>query len=174
MIDYTQTRTDILTGLRDYIRGTHDGLLIIEQNPSAKEPDRPYLTMQLTSPYIPEGQQAIEETELVAHADPAWDWDIEYTRHSNDTMSCSFNIYGENADQAINIGLLAQEWFKFNGLDYLRGKGVVVVECMALQNRETYVVDSWERRQGFDVIFRVLSTVKRVVPTIESADIERT
>ncbi len=174
MINYTQIKNDILVSLRDHLRDEYEDLLVIEQDPNAREPEsRLYLTMHFTSPFISEGYQGILETELVDHPDPAWDYDIQYTRYSNDTMSCSFTIYGQNPNQAVQVGLMAQGYFKFIGLDNLRSKGIVVVECMELQNRDTYVVDSWERRQGFDVVFRVLGEVQRIVPTIESADIER-
>ena len=171
MIDFAQIRTDVLTGLCNYLRQVYADILVIEANPGAKEPLKPFLIMNFTSPYIPEGIQAIEETAMVAHPEPEWDYDVEYTRYSNDTMSCSFSIYGENPDQAVDIGLLAQRWFKFDGWDYLKSKGIIVVDCMALQNRDVYIIDSWQRRQGFDVIFRVLSKVKKVVPTTETVDL---
>ena len=173
MIDYVQIRNDILAGLRSYLRQNteHNQLLVNESNQKGKEPERPYLIFSFTSPYVPEGVNATEKTELVSHPEPEWDHDIKYSRISNDTMSCSFTVNGQNPDQTINIGLLAQEWFKFTGLDYLKSKGLVVVECMELQNRDTYAVDNWERRQGFDVIFRVLGEIERTVKTIESVDI---
>lgn len=173
MIDFARIRTDILIGLRTYLRTQYAGIFVIEANPGAPKPSKPYLTMLFTSPYIPEGERSIITYANVPSLDPNFDFDLEETRYSNDTMSCSFNIYGQDPDEAVQVGLMAQEWLKFKGLDYLRSKGIVVEECMSLQNRDTYIVDSWERRQGFDVIFRALSSIKKITPTIETVETER-
>ncbi len=181
MIDFAAFRNNIRTGLQTYLRNYYAGILVIQINPDAGKPKNPatnkpalpYMTMNFTSPYIPEGMQAIETIETIPHPGPNWSHDIEYTRHSNDTMSASWNVYDNDIDRAHSVALRAQQWFAYDGLDYLRTKGVVVVSRTAVQNRDVFLVDQWDRRLGFDVIFRVLSEIKRVVPTIESADIER-
>ena len=163
-----------MQGLRTHIRTKYAGFLIIESNPDAPNPPKPYATIQFITSLLPEGIMDNETAEEIASADSNFDKDIKYTRFSNDEMTVSFNIYGSNADQSVIIGLLAQEWLLYAGYDYLHNKGIVIVDVMELQNRDTYVVDAWERRQGFDVMIRVLSKINKIVPTIETADIERT
>lgn len=166
MIDFVTLRNYIRKGLQAYLRNEdgYEEILVVQFNPDAPEPPKPYLTMNFTSPFIPGG---VEIEEVANKGD-----DVQYTRYSNDTMSSSWNVYSDDIDEAHKIALMAQRWFIYDGRDYLKGKDIVVVEWTGIQNRDIFVVDAWERRLGFDTIFRVLSKIEKTVSTIETVDIK--
>ena len=149
MINLQRIREAILQGLRDYLRQSYADFLIILANPDAPEPDTmPFMTMDITSPFIPEGINHAETT--AASGD-----NLLITQSQNAKMSISFNVHSKSRDESTDIALKAQEYFHCHGYEELQAKGVVVAESYGLQNREGYIGDSWERWIGFDFVFRV-------------------
>ena len=165
MIDFISLRDDLRLKLQNYLREEYEDLLVINMNPDAPQPPTPYITMDWTSPYIPRGEgiYTLEDKND----------DLEEARYSNDEMSASFNIYSDDRDEAHKVALWAARYFLFDGLSELKEDGLIVIDVSGIQNRDTYVVDEWERRLGFDVTFRILSKVKRTTGTIETVGLER-
>ncbi len=166
VINLADIRTHILTGLRDHLRQQWAGVTVVMAEPDKPEPDMPYLTMNFTSPYIPEPGLP---SETLADAGQ----DLELTQKRHVTAVCSFNVYERDYDLSREIGLEAQAWFEFYGYDHLCLQGVVVVEVMSLQNRDVYTEDAYDRRVGFDVRFRLGSSLSRVITTIETVDVSK-
>lgn len=167
MIDYPSIRKAILTGLRDHLRKTWHGIIVIMANPDAPEPpEQPYLTMNVLTPFIPSA--GMPSRTWVAGVNGA----VILTQHTEGYMTCSFTVYaGGGHDLARLIGLQAHEYFSFYGYDALSRRGVVVAELMPLQNRDAYDIDTLSRRVGFDVKLRVGGKSVMEFGSIETADI---
>ncbi len=171
MIDFAQIRDDVINGLHGFME-----LIICEMEHIKKKPPYPFLAYKFIVPFNPQGGQPIETGSLVESKDPAWEHDYEYTRISHDTMTLSITTYSKNSDESHQLALKAHSWFSFYGYEYLAEKGIIVSRLMSVQPRDTLIINDYERRQGFDVVLRVVSELKRTVETIESVeiDIERT
>ena len=165
MINLAEIRTVILTGLRGRLQKQWPAAAVVMAEPGRPEPEKPFVTMNFASPYIPE-RGLPSETYTTAGAD------IEITQKRHVTTVCSFNIYAQGYDLSREIGLEAQAWFEFFGYEHLNMPGIVVAEVMPLQNRDVYLVDSYDRRVGFDVRFRVGSELVRELTTIATVDLE--
>ena len=169
MYDHSQIRQDIITGLRDYLRNDYADILIISINPDAPEPAKPFMVMNVTSAFVPE--RGLHAERWVYNPDTG---KLDNTMTQNATMSCSFSVYSDAHDEAHDIGLKAISYFEMHGYEYLQSKGVVAAEIRSLQNRDIYQEDRWERRVGFDVIFRMYSAITNEVDRIVTADVTGT
>ena len=153
MIKLSEIRKDLVNKLQDYL-----DITVILGNPDGPKPEEPFVVLNFTSPYVPSGSYA-EETE------DAEDCYVKTTRTSWDTMVASISVY---ADDELETALQALEYFLFYGHEELRQAGLVVIETTALQNRDVYVIDHWERKTGFDVTFRVVSHLEDYQHSIQT------
>jgi len=167
VINITKIRNDIVAGLYSYM---NIPVIFMQQN--KPKPPYPFISYKITTPFTNDSQEILT-TEKVASSNPNFDYDIQYTRSEQPQMTISITAYSKDIGESENKALEALGWFKFIGRDYLEGKGIVVVDTTAVQNRDTLIVDDYERRIGFDVILRVKSILTKTVETIEDTDIKR-
>ena len=85
----------------------------------------------------------------------------------------SFNFYGRDDLEAMELAAKAEEYLDFVGEFALRDNGLTVVEVTNPQDRTLYLGDAYEYRVGFDVRFRVQEVKERTSPLIEEAEIEQ-
>lgn len=168
MINYTQIRDDVITQLKSYL---NIPVVLADQN--EPKPSYPHFGYKVINPYSSEDGLAAETSEAIASLDENFDYDIKYTRSELPTMTISITTYSNTVDQAETIALSAASWFKFLGYEYLKSKNVVVVEVTDIQDRDTLIVDDYDRRRGFDVKLRVISQLTNIVSNIESAVITK-
>ncbi|MFT9493417.1 phage neck terminator protein [Anaerosolibacter sp.] len=175
MIDFIDIRNHIVLGLHNF---TQRPVILMEQAyPKPKKADKktidyPFFTYKFTTPYISESHEPSYSTEKVASSDENFEYDLKYTRHEMSQISLSITAYSLDSDQSYQNALEAVKWFEFIGEDYLMSKGIVVIDTGNLQNRDTLIVDDYERRVGFDVRLRVDSIVTKTLETIETTDIK--
>lgn len=181
MLDFIAIRDAIQAGLQGYLRGAYPGILVVFANSGMPAPRRPYVAMNFTSPYIPEPGQAGMHMEIVPYDPARWghnppkdfESDVQHTRRTQPEMVCSFTVYDNDQDRAPAIGLTAIRYFDVDGYAALKAQGIIPAEIMALQNRDVYLVDAWERRVGFDVRFRVSTAISHYSDTIETVDVRQ-
>ncbi len=169
MINYTAIRNSIVQGLRDYLRANgYEDILVIQANPDAPEPSRPFVTMNVISLFIPEpGHPSLTLEDDTAVT-------VEETRTSLDHMITSFNFYDDSSEGSRELALKAHEYFDYYGRQELRKDNIVVAELHSIENRDALVVDSWDRKNGFDVRFRLLSKLTSTKDIIETVEAEGT
>ena len=63
----------------------------------------------------------------------------------------SFSAYAEDSISAKQLALDASDYFKHIGYENLVREQIIVVECTNISNRDVFVTDYYERREGFDV-----------------------
>ena len=177
MIDYASIRNTIVKNLRLYLLPAYPYIDVFPQEEKQPKPKAgneikyPFVCYKFTSPYIPQEGQDNIMTELIASSDPNFEYDIKQTRGELPTMTLSLTTYSLDSEEAVELALKCQEWFSFAGDDTLETESITVVETTAIQDRRTLIIDDYEQRQGFDVILRVSSEVVRILPTIETAEI---
>lgn len=123
------------------------GVLVIPANTTAKKPLLPYTTINTTSPWIddrghPEIQIYTDETGTHMKRTEAYQ------------MVFSMNVYAENDTETIRIAKLIRNWFVLSGERLLESMNLVVVTRGNIENRTTFLVDSYEHKHGFDVQLR--------------------
>lgn len=137
------------------------GLRIIQANTTAPVPPLPYATYNVTAPYVKErgkGNLLLETDGINALL----------KRNEQYKMTLSFNVYSDKTETTIDWTMKLRQWFLFFGLDFIRDLNIAVVDVGNIENRTTFLVDSYEYKHGFDVQFRLTSEQTRPIEAIET------
>lgn len=147
MIQYDRIKSVIVDHIQ---QGT--GHPVILQAQTGPQPEYPFATYTVTSPYLPvseaeEGDALVEDVELV----------YSFTWHSKD------------ATEAQSLAHQTAMLFKLRSYRMRLGfYGLAVVRVEPFQNRDTFLTIENERRVGFDVRFRIRNKDAAPFDTIES------
>lgn len=134
---------------------TDAGINIIRADQTGDVPQKPYATYKIISHRKGTGQEDISHHDVL-------DALVE-KRVEERNATISFNCYGITHDNAYEIAEKLRKWFVYGGSFYLEEIDVVVVEVSDVQNRTTFLVDSYDEKYGFDVIIRYLDIDEREV-----------
>ncbi|MEI5869234.1 hypothetical protein WBS46_16800 [Bacillus albus] len=126
----------------------HCAAPIIMADQMGERPKVPHATYKLTTPYGKAIGQA-EETGVVI------DGKYKLQRLSDYKTTISFTAYAMDDDDSIALAQKIYDWFSFAGVDVLQSIGVAVADQTDVINRDAFVIEDYERRNGFDVILRV-------------------
>lgn len=173
MIKYGELRKAVVKGLYDHLNNGQQGeesenvTHVIMANQFHPKPGYPYVTYTFTTPMTgawprPAAYTVEENPEAET---------VKYHRDSLQEMTLSLTAISMDTDEAHEIALDAAAWFTWLGWLYLKGHEIVVVRVEALSNRDTLIVDDYERRVGFDVRLRARSKITKEIERIEKADI---
>jgi hypothetical protein len=139
------------------------GFPVILTNQAAPRPPYPYIGVTETIPFQP-GPRSLENV-----PEPI---DIKQVASQQATMTLSVTAYGSNFATTMELSQKAHDWFSFTGYQALKEAGYVVASIGGIDNRDTLVVDDYERRRGFDVTLRFVHQQERIVEEIDSVDPE--
>lgn len=132
------------------------GIRIIKGNTTAPVPDMPYATYNLISPYLKDVGQ--ESTTYEDTGD-----ELLMKREEQYKTVISFNVYGDSDETAINLSNGLRQWFLFYGQEFIKAQNVAVVMVGDIQNRTTFLVDSYEYKHGFDVQLRLTDKQEKAI-----------
>lgn len=166
MLDLPTLRTAVVSGLNAYL-----GVLVVVAEQARKRPSYPFLTLNISGPFNPEGMHHTVTASKVASQDPGFEFDVEYTAEAQVTLSLSINAYSKSFDECHELAIKAHSWFSFVGHQVLKDSGLVVVSVGSVGERDSLIITDYERRNGFDVTLRAVHQMMRTVETIESIDI---
>jgi hypothetical protein len=161
-------RNGIVAGLYNHLQKP---VIMAEQ--AENKPTYPYLSYKFIVPYNPDTGRGIEVSKLIPSDNPDFEYDFEETKIQQPTMTISFTAYSLDSLESQELALKAREWMDHIGYYDLKRLGVVVVSVEAMGNRDTLIVDEYERKVGFDVIIRVVHEVKRRLETIEEVNLNK-
>ena len=128
---------------------------VIQANQTAPMPPLPYAVYNITSPYIQDGRGNEYIRDRTAY----------YDTHYKQTIS--FNVYGNTTDEAIQKANDIRHWFLFLGKTFIQDQNIAVLEVTNLEDRTTFLVDSYEYKFGFDVKLRLSESLSKDAETIE-------
>lgn len=149
---------------RELEKGLSRPVILAEQ--SSKKPKYPYATVKVIVPFDPSGAHpSITDRDL--------ENDIERTATSQPQMSLSVTIFGKSFDDSFQLAQQAHDWFAFKGYRDLKDMGYVVASIEPIMNRDSLIIDDYERRQGFDISLRFVHRQSRVVEEIKSVKTNR-
>ncbi|KYD28170.1 LIC_12616 family protein [Geobacillus stearothermophilus] len=129
------------------------GLRIIQANTTAPKPQLPYAVYNITAPYVKDrGQPNMTPQER--------DGELYLTYEEQYLTTISFNVYADKNETTIDNAIKLRQWFLFVGQEYLQENGIAVVNVGNIENRTTFLVDSYEYKHGFDVQLRMTEHVE--------------
>lgn len=141
------------------------GINVIQANSKGPVPALPYGVYNITSPYI-KGTGREDSSYYESNNE------LNLNRYEEFRVTLSINTYGTTNENAIDLALQIRKWFLFYGEDFLSSLNVVLIEATAIENRTTFLVDSYEYKHGFDVQLRMIDIDNGIVDWIEKAEIE--
>lgn len=131
----------------------------IQANQIAPTPPLPYAVYNITSPFIQDGRGIEYIRDRIAH------YNTQYKQ------TISFNVYGISTDETIQKANDIRHWFLFFGKTFIQDQNIAVLEVTNLEDRTTFLVDSYEYKFGFDVRLRLSESFSKDVETIETVNI---
>jgi hypothetical protein len=153
----------MISAIKDMIAKAYQdtGLRIIQANTTAPKPPLPYATYNITAPYVKErGKENISVYN---------DGNNNYLKRDEQyKITISFNVYSDKTETTIDWAMKLRQWFLFFGLDFIRDLNIAVVDVGNIENRTTFLVDSYEYKHGFDVQLRLTDEQVRPIETIET------
>lgn len=138
---------------------------VIFADQAGPKPKHPYMALKVLVDNISNGHHPSILTEDLGG-------NVEQSATTQPTMSLSITAYGLSFDETNNLIQSAHDWFKFTGYRTLKRKGLVVASIESIMNRDSLIVDDYERRRGFDVMIRYVHVIKRETESIQSVDLE--
>ncbi len=134
---------------------------VILSNQTAPRPPYPFMTYMFISPL--QGGS----THLGAYDPRA---NCTWVRDAHAEMTLSLTAYSLDSDWSHELALEAAAWISWHGYLEMKSAGIIVKRLEGMTNRDTLIVDDYERRVGFDAILRVSSVVTSGIEGIETVD----
>lgn len=134
--------------------------LIIPANTTNAIPDLPYGVINITSPFIKDRGQGAETVEEV-------DSKLYLKRTETYKETLSLTIFAENEEVAGEYAKTIRKWFIFFGRTFLQEQGIVVIGAGNIESRTTFLLESYEYKQGFDVLIRLSDQYQQEIEHIE-------
>ncbi|MED4140855.1 hypothetical protein P4652_21775 [Priestia megaterium] len=139
--------------------------LIIPADTTKEIPALPYGTIKITSPYIRSGEgQGSEYIQDIA--DKSY-----HVRDERYKQVLSLNIFAETEEESIEYAKTIHKWFLFFGRTFLQEQQIVVLKVGDVESRTTFLLESYEYKQGFDVRIRLAEQYSQEIDYIDSIQI---
>jgi hypothetical protein len=132
---------------------------IIEADGNGPMPEGSFATYKFTTAYAKD----VGRPSDVFRADKTY-------RYDSYKATISISAYDLDDDASRDLAQKIYDWFGFYGEDDLTAVNVAVVELSNIVNRDAFVVENYERRNGFDVIIRVSRELSRADEFIERVE----
>lgn len=140
----------------------HCNAPIIMADQMGERPKIAHATYKFTTAHGKAVGQA-EETGVVINGE------YKLQRLSDYKVTISFTSYAMDDDDSVVLAQKIYDWFSFAGLDVLQSIGVAIADQTDIINRDAFVIEDYERRNGFDVILRVPYQQLKDIEWIDSA-----
>jgi hypothetical protein len=137
---------------------------IIGADQLGDRPDGAHATFKITSPFIKGVGQSEEIGEF---------GETSYQLRRIDPFKrvLSFTAYDLDEDVSHELAQQIHDWFSYHGYEFLTANNIVVAEQSAVSNRDAFVIDGYERRNGFDVTLRMTREIIKEIAYVEKVDV---
>lgn len=139
-------------------------LTIIRADQTGDLPELPYATYKVIGDRKGVGQEDVSHVNLP-------DALLE-TRKQERNATISINTYGTSHDNAYEVATQLRKWFEWRGSLFLDEIDIVVVNVTDIQNRTTFLIDSYDEKYGFDVIIRYIEIDENEVDYFDKVEVE--
>lgn len=163
-MNYTNIRNTITNGIyRDL------DVIVVPTDTNAPKPDYPFLSYKFTTLFRPDAK--VKTYRAIPSTSERYKHDVEITLAQQPQMIISFSSYSLDDGESADVANKARKWFELEGRQYLKDRGIVVVDTTDIQDRTIQIVDNFEIRFGFDARFRVHDETKTRIESIEKVNI---
>jgi hypothetical protein len=128
---------------------TFCGSPIIMADDMGEKPNGPHATYKITTKFGKGVGRAEETFEQSADG-------LKIKRVEEYKAIFSFTAYAMDDDESMDLAQQIYDWFAFDGYEFLDQFGIVIADQTDVINRDAFIVENYERRNGFDVIFRII------------------
>lgn len=135
---------------------------IIMADDMGDKPEVPHATYKITTGYGKGVGRAEEVHEETASGG------VILKRTETYKVTISFTAYAMDEDDSLELAQYIYDWFTFHGFSILSKVGITVADQTDITNRDAFVVENYERRNGFDVILRVTTEKTRDIDWFDS------
>lgn len=125
---------------------TDTSITIIRADQMGKLPPLPYSTYKVIGDRKGRGRENLIHTDQPNA--------LVETRSQERNFTISFNVYGTSHDNAYEVASQLRKWFERRGFFFLDSLDVAVASISDVQNRTTFLIDSYDEKWGFDAIIR--------------------
>jgi hypothetical protein len=132
------------------------GIRVIQANLTAPTPPLPYGVYNITSPYI----KGVGREDVSTYEDETG---LYLKRTEQYQVTISFNLYAKDSETTIDLATQVRKWFLFMGEEFIQEQNIAVIEAGNIENRTTFLVDSYEYKYGFDVQLRLSEEATRKI-----------
>lgn len=130
------------------------GVPIVEADQTADAPEGLHASYKVTLPYA----KGVGQPDRM-YKDDGISLDMVNVENYKATVSITTYAFDdpENGifDLSENLAQDIHDWFRFHGEDILGECGIVIMDATDVSNRDTIIVENYERRHGFDCIMRM-------------------
>lgn len=158
MIESRNNEVVIVNGLQKYLSTGERPCQVVRQNQVAPIPAYPYVSYTVTSPVIARGGTYSVSRDGVQYKKMQQTW--------------SFTVQSDDADEAMELGIMMYDFFAVSGVTLLADNGIVVDRVGNVTARDNLLTIEYEHRNGLDVTFGLLSTVSPQDETIETVSFD--
>ena len=137
---------------------------IIRADQPGDLPPLPYATYKIIGDRDGVGQEDVSYVSKVES--------LVGTRIEERNSTISFNCYGTNHDGPFEVATVLRKWFVHGGSFYLDEINVAVASVSDVQNRTTFLLDSYDEKWGFDVIMRYVDIDVHDIDYFDKVEIE--
>lgn len=138
-------------------------ITVTKANTTDPVPNLPYAVYNTTSPYIKDVGMHNETYEDNGE-------ELTVTREESYKSTLSMNLYAESDEEAIELASKVRNWFTFQGEQTIQDLGIAITMVGNIENRTTFLVDSYEYKHGFDVQLRLPNIQTKVLDHFDTVE----
>ncbi|MBC1888031.1 hypothetical protein HCA63_06665 [Listeria booriae] len=143
---------EVAEALVEAISTLTGGKALIEANSNGEQPDYPFCTYSIISPYIPITFDVVQSEAFEAVFSLTW-----------------HDVSGLNV---LNLANRTNKWFRsFRGRDFLFQKNIIVVDVRMDGQRDDLISIEYERKAGLDIRLRLNDSFIDEVESIDTFEI---
>ena len=140
MIDYENIYNTVALGLSEYLKCP-----VIRSNQNKQVPEYPYISCTITMP------KSENKGTYGVYSDGI--------DRKTFTQTWSITVIAKTHDESVSLALKASAWLDYVGTVYLHDNSVVVQSVGGITNRDNFITNGYEYRNGFDVLFNVVDEI---------------
>jgi len=152
MIDHRKNEIIIVERLKAYLHDEVRPCELVRQNQVAEVPPYPYGSYTVTTP-------------VSAHGG-TYSQDRDGTLYKTVLQTWSFTFQSDDQEEAMRLAMRAYDFFTATGLTVLADHGIMVYRVRDITTRDNLLSIQYEHRNGLDVTFGLLSTIKDESPDV--------
>jgi len=153
---------DIINIIADNI--SHPIVLRDQTNPKM---DYPFIAYKFITKLGNEPGQPILDSSIVTEEGEDW---FKYTHKKHYNMILSLTSYSNSEIESNNVIEELYDFMTFTGLTLFKNKNIIIKNIGDITERDTLIIDDYERRFGFDVEFRITKELIKLIETIEDVE----